>query len=271
MNFLDAESIRGPMSGLSREQLDTLEVFAEIESTNSYLMAEAAPPPGRFRVALAEHQTAGRGSRDRVWYSPPSTGLCLSMSYTFRDLPESLPCLTLAIGVGVAQVLEKLGVRGVGIKWPNDIVARNGKLGGILTEVRSMQGNTPTVVVGVGINVDLKRADTPAKIRSRIGHVTDLASCLNNVPSESDLSARLIEGIFNTIAQFDAEGFHDFFEAWPRFDWLRGQHVCIESDAGATDGICQGIENDGALILRGANGRTLVRTGSVQLHRRRSP
>lgn len=269
MNQLDAESIRGPMSSLSCGQLDALEVFPEIESTNSYLMAQAAPPPGRFRVALAEHQTAGRGSRERVWYSPPWTGLCLSMSYTFRDRPESLPCLTLAIGVGVAQVLEKLGVRGVGIKWPNDIVARNGKLGGILTEVRSVNGSTPTVVVGVGVNVDLSRSDVPAKIRSRIGHVTDLASCVRNLPSESALSALLIEGVFNTMAQFDADGFHDFFDAWPRFDWLRGQHVCIESDAGATDGICQGIENDGALILRGANGRTRVHTGSVQLHRRR--
>ncbi len=269
MNILDADSIRGPMSGLSRERLDALEVFPEIESTNSYLMEQAAPPPGRFRVALAEHQTAGRGRRDRIWYSPPATGLCLSMSYTFRDTPQFLPCLTLAIGVGVAQALEKLGVRGVGIKWPNDIIARDGKLGGILTETRATNAQMPTVVVGVGINVDLERSDARAKIRSRIGHVIDLASCVSSVPSQSAISSLLIEGIFNSLAQFDAEGFAEFFDIWPRYDWLRGQHVSVESETESSKGICQGIGRDGALILQGKDERVRVLNGSVRLNRRK--
>ncbi len=72
---LDAELIRQPFSELTRERLDSLEVFAEIESTNSYLLEQAAPMPGRFRVALAEHQTAGRGRMDRLWHSPKSTSV----------------------------------------------------------------------------------------------------------------------------------------------------------------------------------------------------
>jgi len=120
MSLLTADSIRAPISGESRSHLDILEVFSEIGSTNSYLLDQPCPAPGRYRVALAEHQTAGRGRMDHGWYSPPSSGLCMSMAFTFRRTPENLPSLSLAIGTGIAQTLERLGIRGIGLKWPNE-------------------------------------------------------------------------------------------------------------------------------------------------------
>jgi BirA family biotin operon repressor/biotin-[acetyl-CoA-carboxylase] ligase len=137
MSLLTTDSICEIMRHESRANLDILEVFSEIESTNSYLLGEACPPAGRFRVALTENQTAGRGRMDRSWYSPPSTGLCMSMAYTFRSLPENIPSLSLAIGIGIAQALERLAIRDVGVKWPNDIVARGGKLGGSISRIAS--------------------------------------------------------------------------------------------------------------------------------------
>ena len=97
------------------------------------------PPPGGrpFRVAIADQQTAGRGRHYRRWVSPPGAGLYMSFAYSFEDPPENLPSLTLAIGVGVIAALQEFNIEGVSLKWPNDIVALDGKLGGILTEFQS--------------------------------------------------------------------------------------------------------------------------------------
>ena len=263
ISLLDAESIQAPISGLLREQLDVLEVFGEIESTNSYLLDQPAPPPGRFRVALAEHQTAGRGRMDRQWHSPGSSGLCLSMAYTFGTRPQLLPCLTLAIGVGAVSALEKNGARGIGLKWPNDLVVSDGKLGGILTEVRPTSIDEVTIVTGIGLNYDFRGHPDAAGITSRLGHVSDLASCMQELPSRSAVSSALIEGVFNTLAEFEAEGFSRFAETWEKYDWLRGQRISVDLVDSRVTGICQGIEADGALILQTDIGRQRVMSGSV--------
>lgn len=266
IGLLDAEGIRAPISGILLDHLDLLEVFAEIESTNSYLLDEPAPPPGRIRVALAERQTAGRGRMDRKWHSPGASGLCLSMAYTFHSTPKFLPCLALAIGVGVVRSLENLGARGIGLKWPNDLIFRDGKLGGILTEVRPACGNEATIVTGVGINHDLRGNPEAARITSRLGHVSDLASCMDELPSRSAVSSALIEGLFNTVAEFEAEGFSNFAEAWEKYDWLRGQRISVDLVDSRVTGVCQGIEADGALILQTENGRQRVTSGSVSFN-----
>jgi len=265
---LNVEQIRQPISDAPGSRLDYLEVFPEIESTNSYLLEKPAPRPGRFRVAIADHQTAGRGRMDRQWYSPPLSGVCMSLSHTFEDAPENLPAATLAIGVGVAEALGELGIRGVGLKWPNDLIVRNGKLGGILTEVHSGQGPEMTVVVGIGINVDLGQTAGIGGIKTRVGYASDLATCTDQLPSRSALSAALIETLFNTLAEFEADGFERFFNAWERFDWLRGQRISVELPDRRPRGVCQGIDSDGALILRTESGTERIRSGSIHLHGR---
>ncbi len=261
---LNADSIRAPITGPTRDQLDSLEVFSEIESTNSYLMQQPPPPPGRYRVALAEHQTAGRGRQENRWHSPRSTGVCLSLSYTFASSPESLPCLTLAIGVGVIEALEKLGARGIGLKWPNDLIVRDGKLGGILTEVRSpARDGELTAVIGIGINYDLRSIPDSEAIATTVGHATSLADCMNGMPSRSTVSTALIEGVFRTLTEFEADGFGRFERAWERFDWLRGQRIVVDGSGDPVAGICQGIDSDGALVVQTGTGRQRVTSGNV--------
>jgi BirA family biotin operon repressor/biotin-[acetyl-CoA-carboxylase] ligase len=261
---LSVAKIREPICGLPREQLDFLEVFSEIESTNSYLLEQPAPLPGRFRVALADHQTAGRGRLDKQWHSPGSSGLCLSMSYTFASPQQLLPCLTLAIGVGVVRALEKLGARGIGLKWPNDLVVRDGKLGGNLTETRSSPGDRLTAVTGIGINHDLSGIPDASKITTRLGQVSDLSDCMITLPTRSVVAAGLIEGLFNTMAEFEADGFENFACAWEKYDWLRGQRVTVDLLDDHVSGVCQGIDVDGALILQTPTGRRQVTSGTVR-------
>jgi BirA family biotin operon repressor/biotin-[acetyl-CoA-carboxylase] ligase len=262
---LDADRIRQPIDETSRSRLELLEVFAEIESTNSYLLDEPAPPPGHFRVALAEHQTEGRGRMARRWISPEWTGLCLSLAYTFARMPAHLPGVTLAVGTAVATAFEDLGIRGVGLKWPNDLILRDGKLGGILTEMRSAQNNATMVVVGVGVNVDFSagRSDTP--VTSRIGPATDLSMAATKLPSRNVISAKLIESVFNALVTYESEGLDAFSRSWERFDWLRGQRVIVETPADRVQGVAEGIDELGALIIRTANGRRAVNAGTVTL------
>lgn len=266
MNRLTAESVREPISGEPRTHLDILEVFSEIESTNSYLLDQPCPLPGRYRVALAEHQTAGRGRMDRRWCSPPSSGLCMSMAFTFRSMPENFPSLSLAIGIGVARALERFGIQGIGLKWPNDIVARDGKLGGVLSEVLPANAEGVTVVVGVGLNIDLENTDAVSRISSRFGHIVDLASCCDALPSRSDISAALIECLFDTMVRFEADGFMPFYDKWQRYDWLRGQQVKIETADGLVAGVAEGVDTDGALLLKVGGERRRFLSGSVILN-----
>ncbi len=110
MISLDAGAIRGALSEHVAVRLFSIEVFPEIESTNSYLMQQEAPPPGQARVALTDNQTKGRGRHGRTWQSPPGSGLCVSVGFTFTVQPANLPALTLAIGLGAIAALERLGV-----------------------------------------------------------------------------------------------------------------------------------------------------------------
>jgi BirA family biotin operon repressor/biotin-[acetyl-CoA-carboxylase] ligase len=263
MRLLSADKIRALIRERPVSHLDILEVFPEIESTNSYLLDQPCPPPGRYRVAVADHQTAGRGRMNRSWLSPASSGLCMSVAFTFRNMPENFPSLSLAIGIGIAQALEKQGVRGIGVKWPNDIVSPGGKLGGILSEIVPVKGDGVTVVVGVGINVDFKNIDTSVAFSSRPGKAVDLASCCDNLPSRAVIAAALIECLFDTMVRFEASGFSPFRESWRKYDWLHGQEVTINTAAGIGAGIADGVDVDGALLINTKGSRRRFTSGSV--------
>lgn len=263
MDPLDAESIREPISGVPGARLDILEVFSEIESTNSYLLDQPAPLSGRFRVALADYQTAGRGRRDHSWQSPPSSGLCLSMAYTFSRSPTKLPALTLALGIGVVEALRGLDIADISIKWPNDIMALCGKLGGILTEARNNSGETVTVVAGVGLNVDLPDSLQVLGDSYFKNGISDLKQCTRNPPSREKLSVAVIESLFDCMLRFESDGFAPFQADWQSHDWLYGKQIGIEMPGGSQSGIADGVDDDGALIIRTDNERCRVINGSI--------
>ena len=109
-------------------------------------------------VVLAEHQTGGRGRRGRAWIAPPGGAICLSLAWQYPDLPADLSALSLVVGVAAVNALASLGVAGVRLKWPNDLVTADGKLGGILIEMRAEAGGPVHLVVGLGSNVMLDEA-----------------------------------------------------------------------------------------------------------------
>lgn len=263
MSSLEASAIRQPLTKRAISKLDELEVFRNIASTNTHLLSEPAPSPGRYRVAVADHQTSGRGRHDRKWISAPGSGLCLSMSYTFAQMPEQLPALTLALGVGVIDALRQLNIDNVSLKWPNDIVALDGKLGGILTEVQSGQGKGVTVISGIGLNIDIgERIDLGAE-PDWAHRAVDLRSINPDPPAREMLAGTIIEHLYTTFARFAERGFTEFTDDWRQNDWLRGREITVDMPDRQVTGIAAGVDADGALMVDTKSGRARIISGSI--------
>jgi BirA family biotin operon repressor/biotin-[acetyl-CoA-carboxylase] ligase len=143
----------------------TLLIFTEIDSTNEEIWRLVGRDEAcHGLVAVAETQTAGRGRRENTWHSPPGSGLWFSVLLSL-DLPGGrIACLTQVVGVQISLALEPFLDPTVRVKWPNDLHLCGLKVGGILTEARSQDGNPTLVVVGVGLNVNQGREDFPPDI-----------------------------------------------------------------------------------------------------------
>jgi len=249
MSSLDVKLIRGSVQDPVRERLTFIEVFSEIDSTNSYLMQAPAPEPGRLSVAVTSNQTAGRGRHGNTWQSPPGSGLCLSAAYTFTQQPENLPALTLALGLAAIDALKELGAGGVELKWPNDLVALDGKLGGILTEVQQRSGGVVTVVTGIGVNVDLQ-----GELDFTVGsdwaqQVVDLKRICDVQPGREELAGRLTTHLLWAFVNFETSGFASIADRWSQYDWLLGRDITIDTANQQVRGVGAGIGDDGALLV----------------------
>lgn len=263
MSKLDVAGVQQPLSELASSSLEKLEVFSSIASTNTYLMSQTAPAAGRFRVAIADHQTSGRGRHYRRWISAPGSGVYLSFAYTFPNRVDKLGGLTLAIGVGVITALQHLDVEGLGLKWPNDIVARDGKLGGILTEVQSGRSPDMTVVTGIGLNVAIDSRIEFGTDSNWAHQAVDLKSIKTDLPGRELIAGTLINALYLTFRQFEDTGLRAFMNDWRHYDWLRGREITVDMPDRQVTGIAAGINDDGTLLVD-VNGRQVqVLSGSI--------
>lgn len=185
------------------------------------------------------------------------------MSFTFSRAPRNIPCVTLAIGVGLAQALQRLGARSIALKWPNDLMANGGKLGGILVEVLPGQQSLASIVVGVGVNVNLQNDKQLLAAMNRSGAVTDIAGCLDPAPAKDFLLGLFVDALFDVLSEFDVHGFAKFLVEWERFDYLRGKTIHVEEANVTSTGVCHGIDVDGALLLKSSAGIRRCLSGTV--------
>jgi BirA family biotin operon repressor/biotin-[acetyl-CoA-carboxylase] ligase len=123
--------------------------FDSIDSTNRYLLDEARAGAAEGLVAVADHQSAGRGRRGRAWEAPPGASLLCSVLLRPQLAPERLQVVAMAAGVAMAEAIERIAGFRPELKWPNDLVVDDRKLAGLLAE-----SDGDAVVVGVGVNVE---------------------------------------------------------------------------------------------------------------------
>lgn len=227
--------------------------FAELSSTNDEARRLAAEGAGEGTLVIAERQTAGRGRRGRIWYSPPGTGLWCSL--VLRP-PASLapPLVALLLGLAIARGIRACcGVPAL-LKWPNDVLIAGGKVAGILCEA-----GPGGLVAGFGVDVNQEGfpPELPAatSIHMQTGCFTDRATLLRAVLEEA-------EGLY--LEACDRGPMQLIAAAIPLLSTL-GQQVEVQLEGETLRGLACGLEADGALQVREESGLLhTIRAGDVQ-------
>jgi BirA family biotin operon repressor/biotin-[acetyl-CoA-carboxylase] ligase len=258
VEFLDANVIvsrLGPAASRVR-----LTILDEVDSTSTRLgsLAQAGAPAGT--CVVAEYQHSGRGRRGRPWQAGLGASLTFSLLWRFEQGAGHLAGLSLAVAVAVARALERCGVSGVGVKWPNDLVSDWKKLSGILVETSGEMLGPTTAIIGVGLNYRLGdallgRIDQPA---------TDIASCAAVLPSRNALLAALLAELLPALERFGRDGFPAFRSEWRDRHAYAGRRVSVlAGKEPAREADVVDVADDGALLV--AMGGLTTRLTSAEI------
>jgi BirA family biotin operon repressor/biotin-[acetyl-CoA-carboxylase] ligase len=244
---LDAQQIKVP--GLA------VHVLERCPSTNTLLLAGEYEPPC---LLAADEQTAGRGRRGRRWWSARGMSATFSLAYVSRRPPRELAGLSLVAGVAAAQALHALGASDTRLKWPNDLMVGDDKLGGILVETRA--GRTGTLaVIGMGINC---RASAGVSNRVARG-ITSLDRSLA-APRRGVVIDAIAKRLMEALARFEASGLEPTRAEWEALDSLAGRNLRVRlADGRVLSGVASGLAEDGALRLQTARGLRTVHSARV--------
>ena len=238
-----------------------VEVVDETGSTNDDLLARARKGAPCGTVRVAEAQTAGRGRRQRSWFSSPGGALTFSLLWVFESGPGGLSALPLVVGVSIVRTLHKLGLTEAGLKWPNDLLWRQRKLGGILIETTSGADRGVSAVIGIGLNLALSstvagRIDQPAADLRSAGLCVD----------RNRLLGQLLSDLRRTLATFSRSGFAAFKSDWQRLHTYQDKMVRLElAHSVQFEGKVIGVDDSGALMLESGTGEQRFHAGELSL------
>jgi BirA family biotin operon repressor/biotin-[acetyl-CoA-carboxylase] ligase len=240
----------------------TIDIRDTVDSTNSALMALAATGAACGAVIAAEWQTRGRGRLGRHWRAGIGEALTYSLLWRFTRGAAGLSGLSLAIGIAIARALEGLGVPDVALKWPNDILWRGRKLGGVLTELAGDALGPTAAVIGVGINSRLSEGT-----RAAIGQAAaDLAEASGDAPDRNRVLAAALLELHGVLATFEHDGFAPLRAEWQRRHAHQGARVTLTlPDGGTVSGHARGVAEDGALLLEAREGTRRFHSGEISL------
>ena len=240
-----------------------LELHDSLPSTNHRLLQAPAPDSG-LAVCLADHQTAGKGRDGKKWYAPRGAGLLLSMSRVATQPPDS--SLSLALGVAIAEALEGFVTEKVDLKWPNDLIANDGKLGGILVESTSRQGTDTLTVAGLGVNIQVTEEQLEQVAADGGMPPVGLAALPAKVRLERHaLAAAVISAMADVLERHAEEGFASWQDAWQRRDWLSGRHIGALCGNETCHGVAVGVDPSGALLLKAPGGTRRILSAEIRL------
>ena len=256
-----------------------LERVTQTKSTNDDLLerwraGELIDPVAR----IAHQQTAGKGRAGRTWLAKPGNSICFSLAFPFKRKPAELTGLSLLVGLavisGIAQAYDldeaALYRAGLRLKWPNDLLLNNAKLGGILIEGGQAKTGDPTwMIIGVGMNLrNANEIESSLENESslKIGALDQLLPPQATPPDVEYLWLKLIAALEHHLSEFDQHGFGIYQEQWKTWDAYLDQAVCI-SGVGKEPiyGIAQGIDQAGALLLKQANHTIAIHAGDISL------
>ena len=249
--------------GISAGRFD-VDALEACDSTSSEAMRRADRGAPAGTVIVADRQSAGRGRRGREWLSSPEASLTFSLIWRFTGTATQLGGLSLAVGVGLARGLERLGASGVALKWPNDLLLRSGdafaKLAGILIELSSDRRGT-LAVIGIGLNLAVPAGELAQP-------AAGLRDALHALPDRHAVLAEILVSLAETLDIFTVNGFFALKNEWQSRHAWQDQLVQVSGDGDhRLLGRCLGVDDDGSLLLATASGVERVLSGDVSLRR----
>jgi BirA family biotin operon repressor/biotin-[acetyl-CoA-carboxylase] ligase len=237
--FLSAEDIALHAPSLAWP----VHISDSIDSTNAEALRLVDAGCAAPFLVLAEQQTAGRGRRGRKWVSPFAQNVYYSLVLRIEAGLRQLEGLSLVVGLAVMQALRESGVRGAGLKWPNDVLVGQKKIAGILLELVGDPADICHVVLGIGINVNMQRADEVDQQWTSVQLETGFPVDRNALVAQLGLQ---LQGYLD---QHRKGGFVALQEEWEQNHAWQGRPVSLIAGVNQVDGVVLGVDRQGALRL----------------------
>lgn len=250
--------------GFPLQAFNSFDQHLSVGSTNDELMLKAETNDLSRHICFAEMQTGGRGRRGRAWVSPFARNLYFSVLWPFSQGISAIQGLSLAVGLAIQRALIKLDVPSTGLKWPNDLLVKtstgHAKLGGILIELTGDVTDACQVVIGVGINLDIRPQDLARIDQNAIG-VKQLQSGL----SRNKVAATLVKELVGMLTEFEVYGFSALKEEWNGHDAFNGLPVKLILPSSEIPGSGCGVNDKGEYVMETAGGKQVFNAGEVSL------
>ena len=250
LTLLSQRQIMNKLSSVGKT--NTVEVHTLIDSTNSYLMRllskqneELEFNLSQGQVCLAEYQSAGRGRRGRQWISPFGSHLYLSMYWKLEQGLAAAMGLSLVSALAVSDAIKQELNLNVQLKWPNDIYIDGVKLAGILIELEGQVSELSHSIIGIGLN--LKMPENSAKDIDQPW--TDLQSHYQVDIDRNQLCSTIISCLIDRLTLHQEQGLAVMIDEWHQQDVFLNKPVQLITGDRITQGICRGINSQGALML----------------------
>lgn len=242
-----------------------LRAFQNLDSTNQYLLDQAAKAASEGTLALAESQNAGRGRHRRLWHSPAGRNLYFSLLLWPKTPPVRLSQLAMITALALhAAVLRQDPTLPLGLKWPNDLWLGSRKLSGILCECPADERNgTHGIVIGVGINVNAQIEDFPRELQET---ATSLRISTGRPFSREILLADFCDE-FHSLYQrwLLSVNLAPFLPLWRKHDILLGKTITVDRPADSPSGTVLGYTDQGLLLLQTPGETLVISAGDVHI------
>jgi BirA family biotin operon repressor/biotin-[acetyl-CoA-carboxylase] ligase len=232
--------------------IERVHFYNETDSTNTRALEHAAnATEGLTELFVAERQTAGRGRGNNRWWSDQGSLTWSVLTRAISAPPAHLPQVSLTIGLAICEAVEQFARGDVALKWPNDVYLDGKKLAGILIELAG--SDRRRLVIGVGLNVNNSVHNAPLEVRDRATSLIDNQPAPGTMIDRTAVLIACLSEIERHLSRFENE------DAQLRDDWrsrslLTGRAVTLATPKQEIRGVCEGLADDGALLLRTAAG-----------------
>ncbi|TQV73871.1 biotin--[acetyl-CoA-carboxylase] ligase [Aliikangiella marina] len=245
-------------------QFSNIHVLTSVDSTANFIAQHWRENPNKTVVCIAEHQTQGRGRKGRAWISPFAANLYFSIGIQVPLGLSALGGISLAVGISLANTLNRYSNQPIKIKWPNDLLVDNRKLAGILVEASGDSNDKSFLNIGIGLNWNMQTEQGKAIDQPWI----NLADLVDDSCSRSQILADILLELEQAFDAYQSDGLKIVARQWASLSALYRQPVRIVRTNDQLDGIEIGIESSGALKVATDSGEQIVHSGEVSLRRR---